>query len=399
MRRCQMEDNRMQQDKRKRLLKSTLHSNSGIALFVVLWALVILSVIVGEFCFATRTEVKTTLNFKEETQAYYLARAGINAAIYEILIRDRQLVGTTKQEEDGQTDDKINWNLTGYPTRVSFASGKTIVKIQNETGKVNLNRAEPNLLRILLRPFDIEDKKVDIIVDSIVDWRDTDNFHGINGAEDDYYQKLAEPYLCKDNPFDSIAELLMVRGVTPEIYYGGLKDMVTVWDDNDGEEPIVFSPIQQYLTLENRQFNTMQEFLTIKNRSQLNQKDEIDLNRIDINSAPPLVLLALPGMDEYLVDSIIESRTEAAFTSVEELLNIVGSRLYQAISPFVAVQTSDFYSVAATGMVEGSSIFRTVTATVRLDDETPAGYRIVHWMDSVYEKVVDDSDSGNSDNG
>ncbi len=374
-------------------LTSIIGSNRGIALFVVLWALVILSVIVGEFCFATRSEVKMTANFKEETQAYYLARAGINAAIYEILKRGRQPVGAVEKGNEEEDEGKIRWNLTGYPLTMPFATGKTILTIQNETGKVNLNRAEPKLLKLVLETFDLEDKEVDIIVDSIIDWRDKDSFHRINGAEDDYYQKLPEPYACKDDVFDSVSELLMIRGVTPEVYYGGLKDMVTVWDENEGVEPPVFSPIQQYLTLENRKFSSMQEFLTLKNRNRLNRQGEIDFNRVDINSAPPRLLQSLPGMDEYLAANIIEYRTEKEFTSVAELLNIVGSTIYQTISPYVAVQPSEFYSVSATGMVEGSSIFRTVKATVRIDDEAPTGYRIVQWMDSVYEKIVDDTET------
>lgn len=374
-------------------LTSIIASNRGMALFVVLWALVILSVIVGEFCFATRSEVKMTANFKEETQAYYHARAGVNAAIYEILKRDRQPVGVKEKEDEDENETKIPWNLTGHPITVPLASGKTILSIENESGKVNLNRAEPKLLKLMLETFDLEDKEVAIIVDSIMDWRDKDSFHRINGAEDDFYQKLAQPYACKDDVFDSVSELLMVRGVSEAVYYGGLKDMVTVWDENDSAEPRIFSPIQQYLTLENRQFNTMQEFMTLEKRNRLNRRDEIDFNRLDINSAPPRLLLSLPGMDEYLVDNIIEYRTEKEFKSVAELLNIVGSTLYQKISPFLAVQRSEFYSVTATGMVEGSSIYRTVMAKIRIDDEARTGYRIVQWMDSVYERIVDDTET------
>ena len=56
----------------------------GIALFMVLWVLALLTVIVSEFCVAMRTEVNMTRNFKEETQAFYIAGAGLNIAINRI---------------------------------------------------------------------------------------------------------------------------------------------------------------------------------------------------------------------------------------------------------------------------------------------------------------------------
>lgn len=63
-------------------------NDRGIALFLVLWVLALLMVIVGEFCHAMRTEVNVTRNFKEETEAYYIALAGINHAVVELLRND-----------------------------------------------------------------------------------------------------------------------------------------------------------------------------------------------------------------------------------------------------------------------------------------------------------------------
>ena len=106
---------------------------------------------------------------------------------------------------------------------------------ENESGKVNLNRASEPLLKMMLNNFEIEDADKNIIVDSIMDWRDKDNLHRLNGAEDDYYLSLPQPYKCKNGDFTSIDELLLVRGVTPEIFYGGLKDMVSVYQDKETE--------------------------------------------------------------------------------------------------------------------------------------------------------------------
>ena len=64
----------------------------------------------------------------------------------------------------------------------------------------------------------------DTVIDSILDWRDPNRDHRLNGAEEDYYRGLDPPYSCKDGPFDVVEELLLVRGVTPRLFAGGEVD-------------------------------------------------------------------------------------------------------------------------------------------------------------------------------
>jgi general secretion pathway protein K len=82
--------------------------------------------------------------------------------------------------------------------------------------------------------FDLDDKEKDIIVDSILDWRDNDDLRRLHGAEDEYYQSLPDPYRAKNDDFESVEELLLVKGITPEIFHGGLKNIVTVYTDKKG---------------------------------------------------------------------------------------------------------------------------------------------------------------------
>lgn len=82
----------------------------------------------------------------------------------------------------------------------------------------------------------------DTIADSILDWIDGDSNFKLNGAEEDYYQGLEEPYSCKDAYFDVVEELLLVNGVRDQekqwVFYGkedkgekrpGLRDLVTTF--------------------------------------------------------------------------------------------------------------------------------------------------------------------------
>jgi hypothetical protein len=199
--------------------------------------MVFLTIIVTEFAFSMRTEVHITQNFKEETQSYYLAQAGIALALAEILanditgvyLKDGQLVfkhkeGETQYSGEGQEEPAL------IPPRQDIPLGAGLVsyEIMDEDSKINLNslmagtEAQRQVLhRLLYKGAGIQmGTERDIIVDSILDWMDADDLHKLNGAEDDYYHSLDPPYDCKDGPFDTVDELLLVRGVTKQILYG-----------------------------------------------------------------------------------------------------------------------------------------------------------------------------------
>jgi general secretion pathway protein K len=332
-----------------------LRTESGIALFLVLWVLTLLSVIVGEFCYAMRTEVNVTRNFREQTQAYYIALAGINKAISELVRNDRipQKLETPESEAGEQEEKEARWRIN-TDIEVPFGPGKFEVTIGNESGKININRAGESLLKMMLNPFELEDKEKDVIVDSIMDWRDKDNLHRLNGAEDDYYKSLKKPYECKDGDFDSIEELLMVRGVTSEIFYGGLKDVVTI-----------FEPPEQRI-----RFKVGYKVISA------------DLNKVNINAAPRKVLLALPLMTEDLVQGIMDYRKTSDFRTLNDLGSVVGTEVHAAMLPYVSLEISPYYTVISVGRLNGTRIGQGLETLVKIDKLLKKGYQVIEWRDS-----------------
>ncbi|MCO6458499.1 MAG: general secretion pathway protein GspK [Pirellulaceae bacterium] len=95
--------------------------------------------------------------------------------------------------------------------------------LEDESARVNLNallladQVQENGGRTLLMnlPGMTED-----VADSIMDWMDEDDEPREFGAEVDYYSSLSPPYAPKNGPFESIEELLLVRGVWPELLFG-----------------------------------------------------------------------------------------------------------------------------------------------------------------------------------
>jgi len=152
-----------------------IKSEKGIALFLVLWVLALLSVIVGEFCFAMRTEVNVTRNFKEQTEAYYIALAGLNRAIGELIRNEISRQKTNKPEskmDENEKEEESRWRMNVDIAPIPFGNGQFEVKIGNESGKININGANESLLKIMLNGFDIEEQQKSVIIHSVMDWRD-----------------------------------------------------------------------------------------------------------------------------------------------------------------------------------------------------------------------------------
>lgn len=322
-----------------------------MALFLVLWVMALLTVIAGEFCYSIRTEVDITRNFKEETRAYYIARAGLYWMIGE-LVTNESLPRPRGTPDGGDVPEDLRWRLTYDMPAVSFGEGRFEVRKENESGKVNLNRAGRSLLKMMLDNFEVDDEDKAVIVDSIMDWRDKNELHHPNGAENDYYRSLAEPYSCKNDDFTTVEELLLVRGVTPRIFYGGLREMVSVYQDAEK------SP-----------------------SSAQKRKAMVDYNRININAASARMLHSLPGMTPETVESVLHFRKKKDFRSRTEIYDIVGPDIYKAISTFITMKPSPYYTIYATGMLDESPARQGVRAVVRIDRKLDKGYDIIQWVD------------------
>jgi general secretion pathway protein K len=207
----------------------------GIAMMVVLWVLVLLIALATEFAFSMKMEVKTTRNFKEDHESYYLAKAGIALAMSEILkparfhsihpehgwISGKPLTPEKDSSEENETEDseekKKDFDVIKRE-KIPLGNGEITYTITDENGKIAINTASRGVLIKVMNHAGIEiGVKRDIIIDSILDWIDPDSNHRINGAEDDYYKNKGLPYTAKNGRIETLTELLKVRGMTKEI--------------------------------------------------------------------------------------------------------------------------------------------------------------------------------------
>ncbi len=325
----------------------------GIALLMVLWVLTLMIVIVFEFTYTMRMEAHITSNFRDEAQSYFLARAGVERAIAELIKNEIEKKKSAVADDDDGDDEEEKW-LPGNPPREEFLEGGSYrVVIESEGGKININKISSSRLRTLLENMGIESEEKDIIWDSILDWKDSNSLHRVNGAEDDYYLGLPEPYQCKDGNFTLTEELLLVRGITPELFYGTPRI-----PDQEESEPSVKKVY----------FSGM---ITVYS----------DSKKVDINSAPLEVFSILPDMTEDTAREIVEYRQDKKFKRLSELRNLVGNERYLKISPFVTIASSPYYTIVSTGKVKDGQASRTIKALVKINPKGKEKFRVVKWID------------------
>ena len=198
---------------------------SGIALLLVVWLLALLTVIAGEFIASGRVKAAAEHNKRDDLHGLALALAGYRAAVAAL---DDKIIGLKLDERDrlllfypGRTD-----GVLAAADDMPLGDGTYAWRISDEDGLVNINTIQNRqVLAKLLQKCGMEPgAERDTVIDSILDWVDSNRDHRLNGAEEDYYRGLDPPYSCKDGPFSVVEELLLVRGVTPRLFAGGEVD-------------------------------------------------------------------------------------------------------------------------------------------------------------------------------
>ncbi len=151
--------------------------------------------------------------------------------------------------------------------------------LQDESAKVNLNvlplldnYPPGGISRQLLMnlPYMSED-----IADAILDWLDEDDEVREYGAESSYYTGLAVPYECRNGPMDSLDELLLIRGITPQLLFGNDTNRNGVIDQDESLGDSLLEADMElgwinYLTLYSKESNLNDEGLV---RVNINEPD------------------------------------------------------------------------------------------------------------------------------
>ena len=192
---------------------------NGSVLVGLLWCLALLSVIVISVLHTARMDLLVVKNYGDRIQAHYLALAGIEKA-EALLYRDAGDRSRSQKNHTGNLYDDAQ-QFRDVPLgrgvfRVFRRSrpdegGGIIFGVSDEESRLNVNTATADELAKL------QNMTPDVAA-AIVNWRGGDST--TVAAEAQYYAGLKPPYQPRIGPFQTVRELLMVRGVTPELLLG-----------------------------------------------------------------------------------------------------------------------------------------------------------------------------------
>lgn len=337
---------------------SAVRNSKGVALIMVLWVIAVLSVIALEFTFAMRTELNLTRHYQEEVLLSAHSRGGVQRAIAELVYkhdpRIQQLRKGLKIEEI--PEEKREWMADGRPYLLPYDRGNCEIRVMSEAGKVNINSVSDATLRKIITQMGLEGEERDVVTDSILDWRDPDDFYRLNGAENDYYQSLKEPYRCKNGPLDSIEELLLVRGVTPALFYG--RKTIPAGEGEKGDRVGLRDLFSIYAPGE----------------------------QVDINSALVPALRVLLGIPADVAGSIVKGREEGRFLHQQDLLRRVpemASFVGEASRFIVYQSTLPYYAIESRSRMKEGGGSVGLKVIVKIDSKEKEGYRVIQWVDRI----------------
>jgi general secretion pathway protein K len=315
-------------------------AQSGIALIIVMLVILVLAVLAGGFAYSVKVETTLARNAAHDHNFEWMGRSGVELARY---------VVAEQMKIPNEPYDALNQKWAGGPmgtnealaavslTDVRLGPGTFSVKLTDCERKFNVNVADPRILAQALKLVGVDVAEASQITDSILDWIDPDDQPRLSGAESDYYLSLDPPYQAKNGPFDSINELLLVRGVVPDMFHGSDLSQIDVPRSVTGRALVVNKNTGPIYT------NALRNIFTTTSARVIN-----------LNTTSALVLQAVLSVDEATAQAILARRAgldgadgtedDVPFRSPGELGGIPGinPNAVQAMGRLFSVRSATF---------------------------------------------------------
>lgn len=285
-----------------------------------------------EFNRAMRVEASLAGNFRDLTQASYIAQSGVEIA--------RVVIQVDDPTYDALDERWAQFEFMANLSHLLFTDGYFTGQIADESAKFNPNG--------LIDPYGNVDAKrksqlerlltllghEPAVIDALLDWLDPDDLRRPLGAEREYYMALKPPYAPKNGPLDSLGEMLLIKGFSPSIFYGT--------DVREG--------LRNYLTLYSE-------------------------GKININTASLPILMSLsPKVDRGMAQAVLDYRRVKPFRKLEDLRSIPGwDTVYSQISSEITLR-SNYFSLQVQGVYHDARAW--VQTVVKRDGRQT---RILFW--------------------
>ena len=295
-----------------------MRGNRGVALLLVLWALVLLGTLALGFSWSMRTEALAARNGIDEARAYFQARTGVSRAV--ALLRSLS------------PDNVLGAEIAGEDGAASYD-----VRVESESGKVDVNFVSEEILLEILKKGGLPEEEAESVRDAILDWRDEDDAARPRGAERSEYAQMPEPAVPRNGKLRGVEELSFVKGVTKEFYRFFLSRVFTA----HGNSP-----------------------------------------KVNFLRAPEIVLRSLPGVSAEAAARIVAGRRGEPPISAAGLAAMVGEGLLtaQGLALLSGAASSNAYTITATGRT-GGDVTRVVRSLVEVSGSGGKEVKMLGWLD------------------
>jgi len=308
-------------------------NENGSALLVALWAIIILSLLVGGFAFEMHIESGIVSHARKRMKARYLAKAGIEwskavlARREEVNESDAELIAAAESNDMDVAALHLSRGIGAKGQSIKLGDGQFTVDIVPESSKRNVNKLDLEAWEELLDITNVPEDLWPGLIDCFNDWVDENDTHLLNGAEQDdtYYQE--QGIAVKNAPLDTVDELLLIKNFDEAIVYGGPPE--------DPDDPAMLG-IAQHLTTWGS-------------------------GKVNINDASPEVLLTLTDlMDDFWIDAIIDLRkgedgqagtVDDGFKSLSEAVSLIPE--LENIQGQITTEDISYLRVTSVGEVYG----------------------------------------------
>jgi competence ComEA-like helix-hairpin-helix protein len=302
----------------------------GSILVGVLWCMVLLSVLVIGTLHTARMDLIAVKNYGDRVQAHYLALAGVERAkalLYQDVVTrqhtGKNYTGSLYNDPKAFRDTALGRGKFSVLHRADQDDGGELVYgITDEERRLNLNIAQP-------AQFTNFAGITSDIISAIVSWRSPANPNAAanpqttpaGGSDAEYYLSLRPPYLPRNGPFQTVRELLMVRGVTSDLLLGnddnqnGFLDI----DPDPGEPPGLRPPPPpspgwaQYLTVNDTEKNV----------------NASGAARVNPQTADESALSGVSGITPEIARAIVQYRAQHELQSLDDLLSVTAQNQNQ----------------------------------------------------------------------
>ena len=301
----------------------------GIALIIVMIMIVVFAGMAFILASSMKVETKLARNSNWDTELEWMGRSGIEFAKY--------LLTPCGGNPGAGQYDALNQKWAGgigetnscfeamSLTDNQLGHGKFSVKIKDADAKFNINLilVQPDMVKHGLEfVMGVDAAEAPHIVSAIIDWidRNDDPMVGSTDTETSYYMSLTPPYKAKNGPIDDLTELMMIKGVTPNMFYGG------------GGSSAANTRAAPKSNRFNQRFNEEPAYPV----GFADLFTTVSSGFININTASAEVLQLMPDMDQQIASEIIQWRNgedgvqgnedDRPFKSVGELGNVQALR-------------------------------------------------------------------------